>query len=121
MQEISSIREPLQWLTLRQPAKHLCVHPRTIRRWADGKGINCVRTPGGHRLFRYKDLQSFLEARTETGQNPLRKELMQGGVQHTRRQLGSASVKRQLEVDIRVASRKNPAPAAHCHQEEDDS
>ena len=47
------------WLTLRQAANQLNVHPTTLRRWAESGDILYMRTPGGHRRFSDKDVQRF--------------------------------------------------------------
>jgi excisionase family DNA binding protein len=53
-----------EWLSIRQAAEILGVHPSTVRLWAD-KGILPVhRTEGGHRRFRQSDLQIWLKSRT---------------------------------------------------------
>lgn len=51
------------WLTLAQAARHLNVHPTTLRRWADAGEIPVMRTPGGHRRFSTRDLQQFSDER----------------------------------------------------------
>jgi excisionase family DNA binding protein len=44
------------WVSLREAAKILGVHPATVRSWADRGDIASQRTPGGHRRFRRDDL-----------------------------------------------------------------
>jgi len=48
-------------LRLSQAAQLVCVHPETLRRWADNGKVRFVRTPGGERRF-YRD--DLLEAVT---------------------------------------------------------
>lgn len=43
-------------------ARLLGVGTSSLRAWADGGSIECVRTPGGHRRFRVHDLAAWLEA-----------------------------------------------------------
>lgn len=50
------------WVSLREAAEILGVHPATIRNWADKGDLPARRTPGGHRRFRREDLESWLEA-----------------------------------------------------------
>lgn len=50
------------WVSLREAAEILGVHPATIRNWADKGSLPARRTPGGHRRFRREDLEAWLEA-----------------------------------------------------------
>lgn len=52
-----------EWLSLRQAANRLGVHPTTLRRWADGGEIPVMVTPGGHRRFAVSDVDGFAEER----------------------------------------------------------
>lgn len=57
-----------EWLSIRQAAEILGVHPSTVRLWAD-KGILPVhRTEGGHRRFRKSDLQIWQKSRTNSAE-----------------------------------------------------
>src|SRR5438105_3992012 len=49
------------WLTLGQAAKYLGVAQSTIRKWSDQERLNAFYTPGGHRRYRRRDLDAFLE------------------------------------------------------------
>src|SRR5256886_14587328 len=53
-------REP-EWLTLGQAAKYLGVAQSTIRKWSDVGRVPTFYTPGGHRRYRRRDLDAFLE------------------------------------------------------------
>jgi excisionase family DNA binding protein len=48
------------WLTLGQAAKYLGVAPSTIRKWSDQGRLPAFYTPGGHRRYRRRDLDSFV-------------------------------------------------------------
>ncbi len=52
-----------EWVSLREAADLLGVHPATIRNWADRGDLPVRRTPGGHRRFRRADLLQWLETR----------------------------------------------------------
>ncbi len=52
-----------EWVSLREAADILGVHPATIRNWADKGELPMRRTPGGHRRFRRDDLEAWLETR----------------------------------------------------------
>ncbi len=54
-----------QWLTLREAANILGVHPATLRTWADAGIIPSFRTPGGHRRFALEDLESFIRTHSQ--------------------------------------------------------
>jgi excisionase family DNA binding protein len=53
-------REP-EWLTLGQAAKYLGVAQSTIRKWSDVGRVPAFYTPGGHRRYRRRDLELFLD------------------------------------------------------------
>jgi len=57
------------WLSIKEAAAYLNVHPATLRRWSDANEIPHLLTPGGHRRFALSDLQRFAEAhRARAGQ-----------------------------------------------------
>jgi excisionase family DNA binding protein len=56
------------WLTLGQAAKYLGVAQSTIRKWSDQGLVPAFYTPGGHRRFRRRDLETFLSRSGRTGQ-----------------------------------------------------
>ncbi len=49
------------WLTLGQAAKFLGVAQSTMRKWSDQGRVPAFYTPGGHRRYRRRDLEIFLE------------------------------------------------------------
>jgi excisionase family DNA binding protein len=49
------------WLTLGQAAQYLGVAQSTIRKWTDSGRVPAFKTPGGHRRYRRRDLDAFLE------------------------------------------------------------
>jgi excisionase family DNA binding protein len=48
------------WLTLGQAARYLGVAQSTIRKWSDQGRLPAFYTPGGHRRYRRRDLDSFV-------------------------------------------------------------
>lgn len=50
-----------EWLSLRDAAKLMGVHPATLRTWADRGRIGSRRTEGGHRRFKRADLLAWIE------------------------------------------------------------
>lgn len=57
--------ETSEWVSLRQAADILGVHPATVRNWADKGDLPSRRTAGGHRRFRRSDLQQYAEMQGE--------------------------------------------------------
>jgi len=49
------------WLTLGQAAQFLGVAQSTLRKWSDQERVPAFYTPGGHRRFRRRDLEAFVE------------------------------------------------------------
>ena len=52
-----------EWVSLRDAAQIMGVHPATLRTWADRGQIASRRTAGGHRRFSRSDLQTWIDAR----------------------------------------------------------
>src|SRR5438270_2764437 len=50
-----------EWLRLGQAAKCLGVAQSTIRKWSDQGRVPAFYTPGGHRRYKRRDLENFLE------------------------------------------------------------
>ena len=50
-----------EWLTLGQAANFLGVAQSTIRKWSDQGRVPAFYTPGGHRRFRRRDLEVFVD------------------------------------------------------------
>jgi len=57
------------WLTLGQAAKFLGVAQSTIRKWSDQGRVPAFYTPGGHRRYRRRDLEQFLERSGPAGRD----------------------------------------------------
>lgn len=57
------------WISLKEAAKRLDVHPTTLRRWADAGQITVTVTPGGHRRFDPTDVDNF--ARSQRVRRPV--------------------------------------------------
>ncbi len=50
------------WLRLGEAAEALGVNSNTVRRWSDAGKLTCYRSPGGHRRYRRRDVDSLLQA-----------------------------------------------------------
>lgn len=75
-----------EWVSLRQAAEMLGVHPATVRNWADKGELPSRRTPGGHRRFRKGDLLQYAETQGEL--QPLEVQLIiQNALGQTRMQV----------------------------------
>jgi excisionase family DNA binding protein len=59
-----------EWMSLREAADMLGMHPATVRLWADRNEIPSRRTTGGHRRFRRTDIETRLRQETEIKQRP---------------------------------------------------
>lgn len=59
-----------EWLSLREAAELLGMHPATVRLWADRNEIPSRRTSGGHRRFRRTDIEARLRQETEPKPDP---------------------------------------------------
>ena len=57
-----------EWLTLGQAAKYLGVAQSTIRKWSDQGRVRAFYTPGGHRRYRRRDLDDFLDRSGRSGE-----------------------------------------------------
>ena len=77
-----------QWLSLKEAARRLGVHPTTLRRWADAGQIHVWLTPGGHRRFAVADVVSFAEERQRASPAPEQHWANQA-LDHTRREIAA--------------------------------
>ncbi|HEX4204921.1 MAG TPA: helix-turn-helix domain-containing protein [Ktedonobacteraceae bacterium] len=59
-----------EWLSLRQAAELLGIHPATVRLWADRNELPSRRTSGGHRRFRRSDIETRLQQETASTSQP---------------------------------------------------
>ncbi len=66
-----------EWLSLREAAEILGMHPATVRLWADRNELPSRRTSGGHRRFRRKDIEARLHQEAEPRTDPAAQLLIQ--------------------------------------------
>jgi excisionase family DNA binding protein len=86
--------ETSEWVSLRQAAELLGVHPATVRNWADKGDLPSRRTPGGHRRFRKSDLLQYAETQGEL--QPLEVQvIIQNALGQTRLQVGDSTLTRE--------------------------
>ena len=60
------------WLTLGQASTYLGVAQSTMRKWSDLGRVPTFYTPGGHRRYRRRDLDAFLDRSGTGGTAPAR-------------------------------------------------
>lgn len=86
--------ETPEWVSLRQAAEILGVHPATVRNWADKGDLPSRRTPGGHRRFRKSDLLHYAETQGEL--QPLEVQvILQNALGQTRIEVGGGTLIQQ--------------------------
>src|SRR5437588_5563538 len=74
---MSSSQREDEWLSLRQAADMLGMHPATVRLWADRNELPSRRTNGGHRRFRRSDIEARLRQDAERKPRPTAQLLVQ--------------------------------------------
>ena len=74
---MTSARTGDEWLSLREAADMLGIHPATVRLWADRNELPSRRTNGGHRRFRRADIEARLRQEAERKPNPAAQLLVQ--------------------------------------------
>ena len=62
-----AVRDDSEWLTLGQAARFLGVAQSTIRKWSDQGRVPAFYTPGGHRRYRRRDLELFVDRSGPSG------------------------------------------------------
>ena len=91
----SQITDKSQWLSLRDACRLLDVSNTTLRQWADNGYLRVYRTPGGHRRFLRRDVESFANA-PEQAQDQVRDDAVEGSaLRKIRRRLGRNDVLQQ--------------------------
>ncbi len=56
-----------EWLSLSKVAGMLGVHPSTVRSWSDQGHLPAHRTQGGHRRFRRREVELWIQSHREDG------------------------------------------------------
>lgn len=83
--------ETSEWVSLREAADILGVHPATVRNWADEGKLPSRRTPGKHRRFRRSDLLRYAEMADELQPAELQV-ILQSALGQTRIQVGGGTL-----------------------------
>jgi excisionase family DNA binding protein len=79
------------WVSLREAADILGVHPATVRNWADKGELASRRTPGGHRRFRRSDLLRHAETQGEVQPTEIQV-ILQSALGQTRIEVGGGNL-----------------------------
>ncbi len=74
---MTSIQTEDEWLSLKEAAELLGMHPATVRLWADRNELPSRRTSGGHRRFRRSDIEARLRQDAERKPRPTAQLLVQ--------------------------------------------
>lgn len=83
------------WLSLTEVCELLGVHQNTVRRWVDSGQIPCFRTPGGHRRFRMRELDAWLQGQQTTALTLQTDTLVQSAVGLARQEMSERGVSRE--------------------------
>jgi excisionase family DNA binding protein len=83
-----TMSETGEWVSLREAAEILGVHPATVRNWADEGKLASRRTPGKHRRFRRADLQQYAQTPGEWQASEVQI-ILQNALGQTRMQTGT--------------------------------
>lgn len=81
---VASPPQPDSWLTLKDAAALLGVHPTTLRRWADEGQIPHITTPGGHRRFSTQDVTHLADTKRGLYQRGVEKVWGERAIAHAR-------------------------------------
>lgn len=84
-------KQPSDWVSLREAADILGVHPATVRNWADKGELPMRRTPGGHRRFNRDDLTRYAQSQDEVQPTEVQV-ILQSALGSARMQVGDTSL-----------------------------
>lgn len=76
-----------RWLTLKETAAKLNVHPTTLRRWADSGAIGVMVTPGGHRRFDSAEIHQFAQTQHIRRHDNVQSVWAKNALQQTRQEI----------------------------------
>lgn len=88
---LSSVEE---WLSLREAAELLGMHPATVRLWADRNELPSRRTSGGHRRFRRSDIEARLHQESSPKTHPAAQLLVQSVLGRVRQAFTEGTLER---------------------------
>lgn len=100
-----------EWLSLGQVAELLGVHPSTVRNWSDQGALPVHRTKGGHRRYRRKDVDLWMQSYQAKGEADI-EEVGQTALRMTRLQVSEGSLEseawyQKLDAEARDQYRRS--------------
>ena len=101
------------WLRLGEAAALIGISINTLRRWSDAGRLTCYRSPGGHRRYRRRDVETLLLTQT-AGDLPLdlaNEERLSDGRVTTRLQAPLSAMARLAADGVGVSSCRFLLPA----------
>ena len=98
------------YLSLKDAAEIIGVHPSTVRLWTDKGILPAHRTPGGHRRYKRTDVELWAEHARRGGLEP--EAMMQSAVRNVRMRIAEGKLEaeawyQKLDMDARVQYRKS--------------
>jgi len=98
------------WISLKEAAEIVGVHPSTIRLWSDKGVLPVHRTPGGHRRFRRVDVELWVENVRRDSLQP--EAIMQTAVRNVRVRIAEGQLQaegwyQKLDEDARQQYRQS--------------
>ncbi len=101
-----------EWLSLRETAELLGVHPSTVRNWSNQGALPVHRTQGGHRRYRRDEIELWIRNRRDGGRALSVADSLHHAVRHihikiSEGQLNEEAWYRRLDEQARLQYRKS--------------
>lgn len=108
-----------EWLSLREAAELLGVHPNTIRLWSDKGSLPVYKTQGGHRRYKRSEILLWAKGTSKQAEEPLEQEsMMQEVLRNVRMQISEGRLQEEswyqkLDDDARAQYRASARSLFH--------
>ena len=101
---------PTEWISLKDAAAIIGMHPSTVRLWTDKGILPAHRTAGGHRRYKRADVELWAEHSRRGGLEP--EAMMQSAVRTVRVRIAEGHLEaeawyQKLDADARVQYRQS--------------